>query len=472
MKRVLFIAALAAFILSIPAWGATITVTSPAAGVSWCKSSTYTITWIKSGDMQATAAIRLRTAGSSESDPAALAIADGTANDGSYSWTVPNSIPDGQYFIRVRTDDSTVIGDSGTFTVSTCGGGGASITVTSPGAGAFWCRGNTYPINWTKSGTMQATAAIRLRAAGSSESDPAALAIADGIANNGSFSWTIPDTVPAGRYFIRVRTDDSTVIGDSPIFEVRVCIVGTVLIPTFALPDLELRSIRYNPEDGGHIAGLVFNTTEQRFDQDVTFSYVISARGGLAPTTHRVTLEGHRQAWVNLHALPIESISTAGLRVRVKLDGPNRISESNEENNEQEDRLCQLDLSCIITDKHLSKRYMDIFYYFHIKFTIKVRNNLPLNVYNVPVRWRLIQVSDGDIVHEWKQTIERLDPSGEYSWSVDEKFGKIGREGSRRPRLAEGVAYRAVAEILNPEERFCDTNSRNNSSTTSIEFPD
>jgi len=108
------------FLLSALLAGAEIVVTSPRAGDNWCLGSTHLITWTKSGAMQATAAIRLRRAGSTEADPAALAIANGTANDGSYSWPIPNTVTPGDYFIRVRTDDSTVIGDSPTFKVSAC----------------------------------------------------------------------------------------------------------------------------------------------------------------------------------------------------------------------------------------------------------------------------------------------------------------------------------------------------------------
>ena len=96
----------------------TITVTSPVATDDWWLGSTHNITWTASGAMQATCAIRLRLAGSPESADPALVIANGTVNDGSFSWTIPNSVAPGSYFIRVRTDDSIVIGDSKVFRIS------------------------------------------------------------------------------------------------------------------------------------------------------------------------------------------------------------------------------------------------------------------------------------------------------------------------------------------------------------------
>ena len=87
---------------------------------------------------------------------------------------------------------------------------GASITVTSPVAGANWYIGSPYTITWTKSETMPPTVAIRLRQ-GNQVWD-----IAPSTANDGAFeNWVIPDSIPAGDYTVRVRTNNPNVIGDS-----------------------------------------------------------------------------------------------------------------------------------------------------------------------------------------------------------------------------------------------------------------
>ena len=102
------------------AFGQTITVTSPAAGVTWYRGSPYTITWTKSGAMPDTIKIRLRRWGAPESEAAVANIADSTANDESSDpWTIPNTVPAGDYFVRVRTTtDPDVIGNSGKFHIS------------------------------------------------------------------------------------------------------------------------------------------------------------------------------------------------------------------------------------------------------------------------------------------------------------------------------------------------------------------
>jgi hypothetical protein len=120
MNKLLLLAAVAALTMNVALWGQTITVTSPAAGNEWCLGSTQTITWTKSGAMQATAGIRLRAEGSAPGAEPALYIVDGTANDGSYSWMIPNTVAPGNYFIRVKTVDGTVVGDSANFKIKSC----------------------------------------------------------------------------------------------------------------------------------------------------------------------------------------------------------------------------------------------------------------------------------------------------------------------------------------------------------------
>jgi hypothetical protein len=120
MKKLLLLAAVAALTMNVALWGQSITVTSPASGNEWCLGSTQTITWIKSGTMPATVAVRLRRAGAPETELAVVDITGSTANNGSISWTIPVSVPVGDYFIRIRTSSPDVIGDSATFKIKSC----------------------------------------------------------------------------------------------------------------------------------------------------------------------------------------------------------------------------------------------------------------------------------------------------------------------------------------------------------------
>ncbi len=97
-----------------------------------------------------------------------------------------------------------------------------SITVTSPAAGDLWCPGSTHTITWSISGTMSDTVKIRLRRSGAPETEASVWDITDSTPNDGSFGTAaVPASVPAGDYFIRVRTTGAPdVIGDSPAFEI------------------------------------------------------------------------------------------------------------------------------------------------------------------------------------------------------------------------------------------------------------
>jgi hypothetical protein len=175
------------------------------------------------GSVPGTAAmtIALRFAGSAPDAAPALVIASGTANDGSFEWTIPASVAPGDYFLRVRTDDATVKGDGPVFKIVSS----PAIIVKRPTANGEFCLGDdsNVKIKWDTACTMQGTVTITLRTAGSATDAAPALVIATGEANDGFFSWTVPASVAPGDYFIRVRTDDATVIGDGEIFKIKEC---------------------------------------------------------------------------------------------------------------------------------------------------------------------------------------------------------------------------------------------------------
>ncbi len=99
-----------------------------------------------------------------------------------------------------------------------------TIHVTSPNASTPWCIGGSYTITWTKSGSMPATVAIKLRRAGAPDSEMSVWSLTDSTGNSGSYvTGAVPASVPAGSYFIRVRTNNPSVIGDSVVFPVSSC---------------------------------------------------------------------------------------------------------------------------------------------------------------------------------------------------------------------------------------------------------
>jgi hypothetical protein len=221
MKKLLQLAAIAVLTLNAALWGASITVYTPplVTGNDLCVGcGPYVINWVPVGTTQ-TVTIALRYAGSASDAAPALVIATGEENNGSYKWQIPSSVAPGDYFIRVRTDDATVIGDGAVFTICL----EPVITVTFPhetlGKMPYKIL-STHLITWKKKCYMQNTVTIALRYAGSATKAAPALVIATGEANDGSFTWKIPASVAPGDYFVRVRTDDATVIGDGGKFHI------------------------------------------------------------------------------------------------------------------------------------------------------------------------------------------------------------------------------------------------------------
>jgi hypothetical protein len=100
--------------------------------------------------------------------------------------------------------------------------GGQSITVTAPAAGSEWLAGSSHAITWTSS-RVAGPLSIKLRRAGAPDAPPV-LDIAASTENDGTFSWTIPSSLAAGSYLVRVRTvsESPLVYGDSADFRIAV----------------------------------------------------------------------------------------------------------------------------------------------------------------------------------------------------------------------------------------------------------
>jgi hypothetical protein len=117
MKKTILCASLI-FLGAITAYGQSIAVTSPAAGASWCRGKSYTITWTSTGAVGATVRIRLM-----QGATALQEITLDTANDGSFDWPIPATTAPGNYMVRVRSKENTTLDDSAAFTIADCGSG-------------------------------------------------------------------------------------------------------------------------------------------------------------------------------------------------------------------------------------------------------------------------------------------------------------------------------------------------------------
>ena len=83
----------------------------------------------------------------------------------------------------------------------------AAITVTSPNGGETWIKGNTYTITWTDN--ISSHVKIRLL-----DGETTAAVIAASTPSDGSFDWTVPTSLAAGKYKVEVRSSDDRTIKD------------------------------------------------------------------------------------------------------------------------------------------------------------------------------------------------------------------------------------------------------------------
>ncbi|GEM_PF-1888644 len=478
MKKALWIAALAALAVSPALWGQTITVTSPTASTDWCMGDPCTVTWTISGTVPANVAIRLRRDGAPNSEAAAWNLTGSTATAaGTYSASVPETLPAGRYYIRVKASD-TIQDDSPAFDVIACTPAG-SIRVTSPDADDSWQRGSRHTVTWTSSGTVSGTVSIRLRREGAPASEPAVHSFTGSTANDRSEPIDIPDSIPEGRYYIRVKASD-TISGDSAVFSITKFLVATIVTPLLTIDQYDLAftgaGLEYGPDRGFLIANIK-NQGTALVDRDVNFSVVFPemVRDGARQFTHHLYIPPGQERRMVVMTIPENQIPLrSGMLVRVTIDGPlSQIPETNEDNNTREIRVAKLDFEFRAPQSslQLSKLYMQGGDDFRVRFQIKVLHNMNSVVRNVHVHWTL-SGPDGPIC-DYNHIFAEVPPGFGYTvWEVDEKFGKQGRPNAHWPALREGVTYRVSAGITDPGDDFYEVNPANDSATFTFSFPD
>jgi|GEM_PF-2520966 len=172
-------------------------VTAPGSGETWYRSYPYDITWNSGGGSCGNSMrIQLYKNGGYYSQ-----IASSTANDGSYEWTVPASLPEGSDY-QIRIIDLASSADDysdGLFTIAAAPA--CSVTVISPNGGEQCYCGRSYDLTWGTTGNgCSSYVQINLY-----KQDVYYQNIVYSTPNDGSYNWTIPGTIPPGTdYKIKV----------------------------------------------------------------------------------------------------------------------------------------------------------------------------------------------------------------------------------------------------------------------------
>jgi hypothetical protein len=189
---------------SVPA-PASLHVTSPNGAETWDLGAQASIAW-DSESIDGLVHIALF-----KGDDYRKTIHHGTANDGEYSWIVPDYLAEASdYRVRVRSVEDTQLKDySDAFFTIEHGASTPSLLVTLPNGGEVWEKSQQQIVTWNST-AIAGQVKISLHKNGSYYKT-----IANSAPNTGFYAWVVPSYVAAGdAYTVRVRSVDDTSIKD------------------------------------------------------------------------------------------------------------------------------------------------------------------------------------------------------------------------------------------------------------------
>jgi|GEM_PF-1429530 len=170
-----------------------IIVTSPNGSENWEVGSVHNITWTSTSSVG-----NVKIEYSIDNGSVWRTLVTSTANDGSYSWTIPNT-PSSDCLVRViETDGSPSDVCDAVFSVVYP----PSVTVISPNGGEEWMVGSSYNITWTSIGPVG-----NVKIEYSTDNGGSWVDITASTTNDGSHSWTVPNS-PSENCLIRVSDTD------------------------------------------------------------------------------------------------------------------------------------------------------------------------------------------------------------------------------------------------------------------------
>jgi len=172
----------------------TLTVTSPNGNEKWNVGTTQNISW-NVNTVDTLVKIELIRPG------AVVSVLSGsTENNGIFTWLLPTDLtPASDYMIRITGLQTTVsdVSNSGFIITNE-----PFIQVMSPNGGEDWAMLSTQTITWQDNLTED----IKIELFRGSATVPE-LSIVDSVASNGSYLWTVPNTLAAGsNYKIKITS--------------------------------------------------------------------------------------------------------------------------------------------------------------------------------------------------------------------------------------------------------------------------
>jgi len=172
----------------------------PNGGEEWLVDSPQEIIWKTTGEGIAYIGLYYST----DAGKSMRAISSREVNDGVFSWIIPNT-PSTSSMVRViaynNKGEVLALGDSELFTIKEKIL--LTLVVLTPNGGEFWFINSKYNITWKATGEEIATLDISY----SVDGGKTWITIITGLANTGSYAWTIPNT-PSTSSLMRIQARD------------------------------------------------------------------------------------------------------------------------------------------------------------------------------------------------------------------------------------------------------------------------
>ena len=182
------------------------TVTSPKGGESWKTGTTRVIKWSKGSGFNFVK-IQLLKSGKHYKW-----VSKKTKNDGKHPWKIPATVATSSAYkvkVTATTDNKLTDTSNKNFTITKTGGGGSSLSLTTPNGGQKWTTGKKYAIKWSK-GNGGAHVKIQLL-----KSSKHSIWISKKTKNDGRYTWMIPDSVSTSTaYKIRITSTSKSTVKD------------------------------------------------------------------------------------------------------------------------------------------------------------------------------------------------------------------------------------------------------------------
>jgi len=194
---------------------ASITVVSPNGGETWFGGSQQPLTWVSVGF-----AGMVKLEYSADGGASWAVLADSTANDGAFLWTVPESATTtGKIRVAAAADGSPSDISDGDFTIVA-----STLQLTAPNGGEFLTANSVSQVTWSSTGVVNG-----VKIAYSIDGGLTWTEVIASTPDDGTFDWTVPDIEASD---VRLRIEDAVDGVPSDVSDGAFAISNTVLTIT------------------------------------------------------------------------------------------------------------------------------------------------------------------------------------------------------------------------------------------------